>query len=544
MKRDRELERLRAVAAQSPGGALDAARAAARTHPQAARALLSRVGGLLDTVEAERVLAEAPRAPLLAGLRAALSDLPPAPETPGAREVWVRGLAARLLAGETASGDLSALPLEQAEPLLPHALLCLEDDGARWTLAVERALASARKDRQPHVTLAVSGWGAWLGAREVLTGRYGNLVGGLDSPIAVITLEDAVGLLSAAWDWNLPDLAALLSGPVLLDGVQGLPSGVLETVAALLADSAQVFGFSALLLAPSPLGLPDWPVLEVPSVPAAAWPQFAPAQTLDLAALAARMSAEPADALAVLPSRGSAARLAAMVPGSVLWSSSLYPVHLGERGREVQARRAAGERVLVVSTMLPPAQLGPFDTVWHGEAPLPHLAEAWRLCSGTFRLLNLTDVARPIAWHGELAHSRALLAQDPPPQALKAYRRELAQTAAPLGPAGPDLARLRSDQDYASLAAALRLRPATSRPVLIPYDDAARTLAEQTRRSGHLPTAALRYAAWLTPTEAEVALRRGQATSLGWALLWEAPYDPEYGLAGALVRETRQAQGA
>ncbi|WP_288480428.1 hypothetical protein [uncultured Deinococcus sp.] len=551
MDREQELQQFRAVAALSPGGALDAARyAAAAGHPQAARVLLAEVGGLLDTAEAGRVLAEPPQVAPSPALSRVLAALPRPPERPGEREAWVRGQAARLLRRDPPAGTVPAAgPAQPTSPVC--AALTLEDDGARWTLAVEWALERARAAGQGRVTLAVPGWGAWLGARERLAARYGPLVGGLGSPVAVITLEDAVGLLSAAWRWTLPDLATLLGGPVLLDGLRGLPGSQPAVVAGLLADSARVFGVSALLLSAWPLDWSGWPELPpgapVPEVPGHTGPDFAPPEALDLASLAARMAREPGDALAVLPSRGSAARLAALVPGSVLWSSSLCPVHLGERGRELRARRAAGERLRVVATMLPPAQLGPFGTVWHGEAPLPHLAEAWRLCSGTFRRLALTDVARPTAWHGALALSRDLLAQWPPAEALAAFRRlgEGAGAAQASGTApspGPDLDRLRAGQDYASLAAALRLRPATSRPVLIPYDDEARALAEQTRRSGHLPTAALRYAAWLTPTEAETALRRGQASSLGWALLWEAPYNPEYGLAGALVRETRHAQ--
>lgn len=534
MDREQELQQLRAVAALSPGGALDAARHAAAGHPQAARVLLAAVGGLLDSAEAARVLAEPPQTAPGPALAAALAALPRPPEAPGEREAWVRGQAARLL-------RLDSSPSVPAPGAPVLASLALDDDGARWTGAVEWALERARAAGQTRVTLAVPGWGAWLGARELLAGRYGAQVGGLESPIAVITLEDAVGLLSAAWPWTLPDLAALLDGPVILDGVAGLPAGQPGVVAGLLADSARVFGVSALLLSPWALDWPGWSALPGDAtLPPAPPPHFTPPETLDLAGLAARMAAEPGDALAVLPSRGSAARLAALLPGSVLWSSSLCPVHLGEVGREVRARRRAGERLRVVATTLPPAQLGPFASVWHGEAPLPHLAEAWRLCSGTFRRLELRDVARPTAWHGALARSRDLLARLAPQDALAAYRQVDRAQAAQVD--GPDLGRLRAEQDYASLAAALRQRPATSRPVLIPYDDAARALAEQARRTGHLPTAALRYAAWLTPTEAETALRRRQASSLGWALLWEAPYNPDYGLAGALVRETRHAQ--
>ena len=49
------------------------------------------------------------------------------------------------------------------------------------------------------------------------------------------------------------DLAALLEGPVLLDGVHALPAAQMQLMTALLADTAAVFGTGALLGSPWPL---------------------------------------------------------------------------------------------------------------------------------------------------------------------------------------------------------------------------------------------------------------------------------------------------
>ncbi len=534
------LQRLRSALGQND--ALDAARFAAQLHPDLGRALLARTGGLLDTAEARSVLGEPLRAPLSTELRAALEEVPAPPTAPGEREVWVRGVAARLLTAGTPPAGILPRPPEQTEPLPLLATLSKPDAAGRWTLAVERALGRAREAGQGRVTLAVAGWGAWLGARHLLTERYGEAVGGLESPIAVIMLEDAVNLLSAAWSWNIPGLADLLEGPVLLDGVETLLPAHQSLVFALAADTARVFGVSVLLMSPGTVMAPGWASL-LPSVVAGVpltVPDFPPPTTLSLNELAHNVANGTGHTLVMLPSRGSAARLTALLPGSVLWSSSLCPVHLGDLFLNLR-RREAGERLVVVATALPPAQLGPFETVWHVDAPLPYLAEAWRFCSGAFRRLLFRDVALPTGWLPSMPLTTELLAHATPEQALGSYLRYSQST--PL-PSGPNLHRLRDTQEYASLASALRLRPATSRPALIPYDAQARTLAQAAEYSGHLPTSALRYAAWLTTTEAAVAVRQGHARSIGWALLWEADYDPAYGLAGKMINETIHANSS
>ncbi|WP_407572313.1 hypothetical protein [Deinococcus altitudinis] len=533
------LQRLRSALGQND--ALDAARFAAQLHPDLGRALLARTGGLLDTAEARSVLGEPLRAPISAELRAALEEFPAPPTEPGEREVWVRGVAAQLLT----AGTLPAVPLPQPPahtgslPLL--ATLCLPDAAGRWTLAVERALARAQEAGQERVTLAVASWGAWLSARQLLSERYGEAVGGLESPISVIMLEDAVNLLSAAWSWNIPGLADLLGGPVLLDGVETLLPSHQSLVTALAADTARVFGVSVVLMSPGAVTAPGWSPLPPPAAIAPlAVPDFPPPITLSLSELARKVASGTGSTLVVLPSRGSAARLTALLPGSALWSSSLCPVHLGDLFQRL-GRREAGERLVVVATALPPAQLGPFETVWHVDAPLPYLAEAWRVCSGSFQRLLFRDVALPTGWLPSMPLTTELLARSTPEQALNTYLRYSQDASTP---AGPNLHRLRDAQDYASLASALRLRPATSRPALIPYDAQARTLAQAAEYSGHLPTSALRYAAWLTTTEAAVAIRQGHARSIGWALLWEADYDPAYGLAGKMINETIHANSS
>jgi hypothetical protein len=534
------LQRLRSALGQND--ALDAARSARQQHPDLGRALLARTGGLLDTTEARSVLVEPLRAPISAELRAALEELPAPPTEPGEREVWVRGVAAQLLTTGTPPAAPLPLPSAQTEPLPLLSTLSTPDAAGRWTLAVERALSRAQEAGQGRVTLAVASWGAWLSARQLLSERYGEAVGGLESPIAVIMLEDAVNLLSAAWSWNIPGLADLLGGPVLLDGVETLPPSHQSLVFALAADTARVFGVSVVLMSPGAVMVPGWsPIRPAAASALRAVPEFPPPTTLSLSELAHRVASGTGNTLVMLPSRGSAARLKALLPGSVLWSSSLCPVHLGDLFLNLRRRAGAGERLVVVATALPPAQLGPFETVWHVDAPLPYLAEAWRFCTGSFRRLLFRDVALPTGWLPSMPLTSELLAHATPEQALDAYLR-YAQNA-PL-PSGPNLHRLRDAQDYASLASALRLRPATSRPALIPYDAQARTLAQEAEYSGHLPTSALRYAAWLTTTEAAVAVRQGHARSIGWALVWEADYDPAYGLAGKMINETIHANSS
>ena len=41
-----------------------------------------------------------------------------------------------------------------------------------------------------------------------------------------------------------------------------------------------------------------------------------------------------------------------------------------------------------------------------------------------------------------------------------------------------------------------------------------------------------------------MAVRKGHARSIGWALLWESDYDPAYGLAGKMINETIHADSS
>jgi hypothetical protein len=556
-QRQLDLTQLSAVLAQVPAGFsgpethIGLARQAARISPAVGRLLLALEAGLLDSAETHQIL-NAPHSDLLGPLA---GSLPQPPALPGQGEAWVRGLAALLLAQQQAAAPdpmapvmAAALPDPDAaaQPLPPLGTLGgVWNDEARWLTATQRALASARQAGQRRVTLAVSSWGAWLEAREVLTRRYGAAVGGLDAPISVITLEDAVALLSAASAQVLPDLGALLGGPLLLDGVDTLGPDERALVTALVADTATVFGFSALLMSAGALRLDGWAALEAPASAQRRAVTLPAEQHLTLETLAEAVRGGSGDTLVVLPSRGSAARLAALLPGSLLWSSSLCPVHLGERAGAPWT--PPGGRRVIVATALPPGYLGPFETVWHTVAPLPHLAEAWKCCAGSLRRLRLRDVALPVQWVPTLAITDELLRGAAPPEALDTYLDWAAQGGAlQMGAQtrpGPELDRLRADFDYAALASALQVRPATSRPALIPYDAQARALAAQAEQFGHLPTAALRYAAWLTPGEAALAVRQGQARSLGWALLWDGAYDPVYGLAGKLIEDCRYARG-
>ncbi|GAA5511391.1 hypothetical protein Dcar01_00100 [Deinococcus carri] len=555
------LERAAGLATLAEGEALPAARLAAQLgEADLARALLARSGGLLDSAEAARLLAEPLPAALL---RAARNDLPPAPPAlalaPGEREMFVRGLAAWLLRGAGTGGPRVALPPAPAGvPPLPAGLSVLPALPApeRWRWGIERALASAQEQGQDHLTLACASWSTQQEALRSLRERYGaEAVGDEDSPITVLTLEDAVRLLSAAWTWDLPRFARLLSGPLLLDGLHTLVPDLLGVVTDLLADASRVFGWTV-------LGLPgvgrDWPAAfqPLPAPPTSALPSASagtpgqpcqvvcPPQPRDLHALARAVAAQPGDRLVMLPSRASAARLAGLLPGSTLLSSSLCPVHLAAQVEALSERRRRGEPVLVVATTLPPPLLGTFGHLWHLLAPLPHLAEALSLCQGTLHVVSLLDVATPVAWGEQVELTRALLAAGRPlgdPATQRDYYRQVAERRGQaLRQSG--LAHERQALNYATLASELVPRPGTSVPVFVPYDEAARQLIAELHEARVFAGPALRYAAWLTPSEAARAVRRGQAESLGWALLWRAPYDPQYGLASELVAQARLSE--
>lgn len=458
--------------------------------------------------------------------------------------MFVRGLAGFLLG--PGNRPATSLPAAPGAPLLPAGLSALPPapEAERWSRGVAAALATAAAAGQPHLTLACASWGEQQGALRLLQERYGpEQVGDERCAMTVLTLEDVLRLLSAAWSWDLPRFARLLEGPLLLDGLHTLAPALLQLGTDLLQDAASMFGWTVTALlaggqtppagftplaADGASGSPAGP--EVPLVRQVPGP---------LHTLAQAVREQPGDTLVMLSSRASAARLAGLLPGSVLLSSSLCPVHLGDRTEALRVRRQRGERVTVVATTLPPQRLGTFDTVWQMLAPLPHLLEALALAHGRFHVMPLTDVATPPAWTDELQLTQALLSagaalSDPATQ--QTYHHLLAQRATGVDWAAR-LAAGRRELNYATLAAELLPRPTTSVPVFVPYDGAARQLIGELRTARVFPGSALRYAAWLTPSEGRRAVERGQAESLGWALIWQAPYDPEYGLARDLVAE-------
>lgn len=521
------VERGRALIAQAAGDGLAAARlAAALGEPELARALLAGSGGLLDHADAARVLGEAPAGPVPTQGRGRPSPPARPPLTPGEREVFVRALASALLGPDAAPSPMPA-PVG-----LPPGLWVLPAE-AHELVRQQAGLAALGAAPGTPVTLA-------LASRAGVPGAAARLAGAAPGPLRVEVLEDVVRGLGAAWSWDLPDLARLLAGPLLLDGLHALPAGLLEVVGELLADAARLFGWTV-------VGLPGverrWPAafrpLPAPS-PASSRPPSPQVSLRDasLTGLAADLARQPGDTLALLPSRASAARLAGLWPGSVLLSTSLCPAHLADQVAALVQARGRGEAVRVVATSLPPAAAGPFETVWQVTSPLPYVVEAAALARQHLHLCRLRDVAVPQGWRRELELTRSLLGPEPAlpgPEAQRAYDAALF----PGGGASGWAAALRAHRealDYASFAAELRPRPGTSLPVLIPYDGHARSLIAAYRDTGHMPGGALNYAAWLTPTEAQRAVSRGHAEARGWALVWTGPYDPVYGLAAEVVR--------
>ena len=352
-----------------------------------------------------------------------------------------------------------------------------------------------------------------------------------------------VKLSAAAWAWDLPRLARLMSGPVLLEGLYSLPAHLIGAILPLLRDAARAFGVPVAGLHGQDYPWPGgFDTVEPRTESAASRPAQVKREPwpLSLNSLAAQLRQDSGDTLVVLSSRASAARMVGLWPGSELLSSSLCPLHLADRVAQLRQRREAGEPLRVVATVLPPQALGPFDTVWHMLAPLPHLAEAQALCSGTLHVADFSDVAPQITWAAECAVTAQLLdAQKWPaqPEAQREYYQRL--NSAGRSPLTSLLNTHRAELNYASLAAALVVRPGVSVPVFINYDAQAAPLLDSIRRLRVFGQSALRYAAWLTPSEAERAVQRGQAQPLGWALIWNAPYDPQFGLAAEAVRISR-----
>ena len=518
-----------------------AALAQALGEPELARALLARSGGLLDHADALKVLNQPLPDGLLARGRAELGASPPLPQwTASEREMFIRVLAGYLLAEQPESLPQPACAAAALTPGL--WILPALPDTERWQAGLECL-------GQAPATWAGTSWGSRWGLTTFLTEQ--NLPGAVEST------EQLIATLSAAWSWNLPRLPELLSRPLLIDGLHSLPQARLNVVTQLLQDAASVFGWTV-------IGLPGveraWPAAFQP-LP---WPPAGPvagsaaptqpprtamaldvqpvSRRLTLPGVARELARQEGDILVVLPSRASAARLAGLVGGATLLSTSLCPVHLGQQADELLARRRRGERALVVATTLPSSVLGTFDQVWHLPAPLPYLAEAAALCSGTFRVLPLLDVAVPQAWNHEWQLTQGVLdsMMNDGDAALGDRTRQRAYHAAlnasrteQLPPAHHS--DLRASLQYASLAAELGPRAENSVPVLIPWDPAARQVIGTYRDTGWLSIADLRYAAWLTPSEAWRAIRRGEAEAGGWALIWTAPYHPVYGLAAEAV---------
>lgn len=448
------------------GGPLPAAQCAAHLgQPLLARALLAGAGGLLEDADARRVLAGGTPPPEELGTAPL-----PEPEDPAQWAAALRVLAASFLVGS-----------------LPH----FGGEGLRQL----PELGAAERTR------AAANWAAELGGAaadcvwvSAAWGRRWQLRRELPG-VQVVALETLQEALAAAWSWTLPELHALLQRPLIVEGHQ--PAGErLRSLLHLLQPLCELTG---------------WPVLLAPAAQQAWPPQAAPHHSeampaprelaFDVAELAAALP-RGRDVLVMMPSRASAARLTATLPGSALLSSSLCRAHLEDRAGALQASSGP---LTVVATTLPPPGMRRFDAVWHPQARPEILSEAAEL--GPLTVMELRDTASPPVWRS--AGDGGLLSRV---QALEARR------------------------DYASLAGELAPRSSTSLPALVPYG-AAGELIEHYRRSGRLSTAALRYAAWVTPTEAQRALLRGDAERPGWALIWRGEYHPEYGLAAGLMRE-------
>jgi hypothetical protein len=429
-------------------------------------------------------------------------------------------------------------------------------EAARWHVALDliHALPAAASTAgtgfatetgsPERVTWCVASWGGRWGVRQRL-----REAGVQDAQ--VISLEELVTLLSASAPPELDALADLLSRPLLLEGLHTLSTSRFQTIAGLLSDAASLFGWPVLILPTLEQNWPaSWTALNPHSPeghaasaapPNPALPPLIPNDTdRTLPALAQRLSRTPGDHLVVLYSRASAARLCALLPGSVLLSSSLSRVHLDQRMSDLAAMRQH-QPVTVIATTLPSTPIGTFDHVWHILAPLPHLVEAQSLSHQHFHLMNLRDVTTPELWHDALQITVNLLETSDAlidPKLQRLYFDHLRATEARSEPS--ELLSQRDTWEFSRLTHELNTPLNGSIPVLIPFDEASRQAIDVYSQQARLTPSLLRYAAWLTPMEASEAIRRQQARSVGAALIWQAPYDSEYGLAAHLVAGSLQ----
>lgn len=532
----------RAAALTALGGdALTTARLAQATGDlMLARALLVRSGGLYDHADRERLLAEQADPALVAQARLACPEpLKPEGLSGTLEEMFVRVLAAYLLQ----ENPLAAPQPATRGAAIPPGLwrLPAAPQRKRWDMA--RQALGAQFPPTP-VTWAAPLVGERWSAQQVLRAWGHEDVAAGGSAAEIVSTEQAVSALSAGWSWTLPPLVQLLSRPLVLDSLHTLGREQLEVLSTLLRDAVRLFGWTV-------IGLPglerEWPGAftllpgsgEVPPAP----PLRPHVEHSSVPELAREVARAGGHTLVMLSSRGSAARLAGLLPGRQLLSSSLCSAHLFDRLDDLKRKRERGEVLRVVATTLPSTELGHFDEVWHLTAPLPHLVEASELTQGPLHVVKLRDVAVPQDWHLRLEVTESLLKREAD---LHAPGTQLEYDA--LSTVSPSPAWQRAvnsaheQQDFATLAAELAARPRHSVPVVVPYGPGGEQTTAQYRRTGRLDGDALRYVAWLTPSEARRAMMRGQAEEGRWALIWTAPYDDEYGLAAELVRQARQVE--
>lgn len=499
-----------------------------------ARALLARSGGLFDPAESQRIFTEACPDELVArAFQVVQKRAPLGRWTDTQREMYVRVLASLLVSdhppdSQSLSGSVGDWPAGLWRfPAQPEQ--------HRWAEGVHLVRQTTARGQW-----ACASWGGRWGLRRTLKEA------GLSGQVELISLEHVLNALSAAWLWDLPELAQLLTRPLLIEGLENLSPERFDLLSGLLSDAVALFGWTVVALPRFELPWPAEyaPLPGVPGEAASALPPtppvilLPPQQPVSLGQVAEELREQRGRSLVVLYSRASAARLAGMLPGSVLLSSSLCRVHLAQRMTEVLEQQGEKGPLTVIATTLPSIPFGLFDRVWHLNAPLPHLVEAAELCQGTFRVLHLSDVGVPQPWARQLQVTDAKMAQGDA-LADRELQREYAEELRALEHTSRALSWLdmRRGMQFASLASELNAQPNTSLPVLIPFDQEGQQVIARYRQERWLPRHDLRYAAWLTGSEARRAVQRGEAEQVGWALIWHGRYDPVYGLAWQHVQQ-------
>lgn len=455
-----------------------------------ARAVLALRSGLLDTAATREILAGVPA---VSGLTGGLG-VPQVPVTH--REVWLRKLAAHVVAGTPWSGGSGVLTSS-----------LIADAHDRLGEAAEYGRSRGRP-----VTYAAPSWAGVQAAQDWVHKQK------LTGVMEVITLEEAVLTLGAASRTRLRRLAELEGRLLVLDGLHRLDPRGLRPVQTLIEQHA-AFGLEIHLTGGQrhPLVREGTPG-PGPVRRAAFSGEGEDATVEDLVRLIER--APEASTLVLLPSRKAALQVQALLPWGRLEARVKTSAHL----REEQD----GPGTLHISSWSPSAlTFRPYERLIVTPLPLPILADA---CLAAETVTLLRTPVFPVASGARTGTSLTLDqlaggAHPQDPEVMSAYWEALLphvqQDSLSIMKSG---ARL----EYQQIASALASLFQSGVRVLVNQPEAEQEVGVA-RRTGRLPIVSA-HTVRMTPTSVAAGRAQGWLEEVGDALIWTGPYSADRGV--------------